>query len=503
MSGIIGTYPTIDTEVVWQGIRKLKHRGPDAESLVKTPKGALGHTRLAIIDVENGDQPMRQGDCWIVFNGEIYNYQKLSKLISTPLETASDTEVVLQLYRQFGTDCVSMLDGMFAFAITGNSSIFLARDPIGIKPLYYATSGEKLYFASEIKALQGISSQVMEFPPGYWWHSDLGMKQYYKLDKNTLQEQKPAPPPNDKALNSIRDRLRQAVEKQMMTDASVPLGISLSGGLDSSVVAAFARQMKDDLKTFVVGISGSSDLAASVDVAKYLGTVHHRYQYTYEEMLEALPEVIYFLESFDAALVRSAIPNFFLAKLASDHVKVILTGEGADELYAGYDYFANFHEPDTLQREMVEITKKMHNTGLQRSDRMSMAYGIETRVPFLDTQFIDYSFSLPAYWKLHKQAGTEKALLRNACRELVPKSIIKRPKQKFSDGAGSMNMLAAYANERITDEEFLKNRVVGDGIELRSKEEMYYYHIYNSIYGDTMDIAMVGRTRSVTDKEFS
>jgi asparagine synthase (glutamine-hydrolysing) len=259
--------------------------------------------------------------------------------------------------------------------------------------------------------------------------------------------------------------------------------------------------VKDRLNTFVVGISGSGDLAASEDVAKHLGTVHHLYQYTFEEMLEALPEVIYHLESFDAALVRSAIPNYFLAKLASDHVKVMLTGEGADELYAGYEYFYDFTEPEPLQEEMVEITGNLHNTNLQRADRMSMAYGLEARVPFLDTQFVDYSLSLPAYWKLHHQAGTEKALLRQACRDLVPERILERPKKKFSDGAGSMDMLAAHADERISDEEFAWSRMAGDGVELRSKEEMYYYQIFRSIYGETMDSAVVGRTRSVTEKE--
>jgi asparagine synthase (glutamine-hydrolysing) len=272
--------------------------------------------------------------------------------------------------------------------------------------------------------------------------------------------------------------------------------------LDSSVVAAFARQVKDRLNTFVVGISGSGDMAASLDVAKHLGTEHHLYQYTYEEMLQALPEVIYHLESFDAALVRSAIPNYFLAKLASDHVKVILTGEGADELYAGYEYFTNFSEPEMLQHEMVEITGNLHNTNLQRADRMSMAHGLEARVPFLDIQFVDYSLSLPPYWKLHQQQGKEKALLRQACRELVPERILERPKKKFSDGAGSMNILTEHADQYISDEEFAVDRIIGeDQVELRSKEEMYYYQIFRSIYGDSLNAATVGRTRSVTEKE--
>jgi asparagine synthase (glutamine-hydrolysing) len=304
-------------------------------------------------------------------------------------------------------------------------------------------------------------------------------------------------------LNAIRHKLYEAVEKRMIADPDVPVGVSLSGGLDSSLVAAIAREGRDELNTFVVGISGSDDLVASQDIADTLGTRHHRYEYTFEEMLDALPEVIYHLESFDAALVRSAIPNYFLAKLASQHVKVILTGEGADELYAGYEYFRDYENPQALQDEMVTITGNLHNTNLQRADRMSMAYGLEARVPFLDREFVDFSLSLPPGWKLHGEGKVEKDLLRRACRDLVPPEILNRPKQKFSDGAGSMDLLGEHAGRSISDTEFIRHRDLAQGYRARSKEELYYYQIFHGIFGDSLDVRSVGRTRSITAEELN
>jgi asparagine synthase (glutamine-hydrolysing) len=468
---------------------------------VHTGDSTLGHARLSIIDVANGLQPMTRADASIVFNGEIYNYQELGKALTNPLKTDSDTEVLLQLYRQFGPECVSLLDGMFAFAIADGSSIFLARDPLGIKPLYYAAANGTLYFASEIKAIHEFSADVKEFPAGHWWHSDHGLSRYYQLDKGSIFGSKSAGEPGKADLAAIKNKLRQAVHKRMIADPSVPVGVSLSGGLDSSIVAAFAKEIKEDLNTFVVGVPGSADLEASRDIANHLGTTHHVYEYTVDEMVAALPEVIYHLESFDAALIRSAIPNYFLARLSSEHVKVILTGEGADELYAGYEYLDSVDDPAELQQELFTITGNLHNTNLQRADRMSMAFGLEARVPFLDKAFVDYSLSLPAEWKLQNGDKAEKELLRNACKDVIPARILNRPKQKFSDGAGSMAMLAGHANQRISDKEFAEQRVVGSGLELRSKEELLYFQIFQDAYGSELDAKMVGRTRSITDEE--
>jgi len=501
MCGIVGTFPNNDKAVVNNGVRLLKHRGPDADAVVETQGGTFGHTRLSIIDVEHGHQPMVQDDTSIVFNGEIYNYQVLREMVSLDTETDSDTEVVLNLYKLFGPEFVSLLDGMFAFAITDGTCIYMARDPLGIKPLYYAIANNTLYFASEIKALLDVSVPVKEFPAGHWWHSEYGMTQYYQVEKGSIFTPASPTTPSKDDLAVIRENLKQAVEKRMIADPGVPVGVSLSGGLDSSIVATLAKDVKNDLNTFVVGVSGSEDLRTSQDVADYLGTRHHVYEYSFDDILKVLPKVIYHLESFDAALIRSAIPNYFLAKLASDHVKVILTGEGADELYAGYDYLESVEDPDRLQDEIQIITSNLHNTNLQRADRMSMAHGLEARVPFLDKEFVNFSLSLPPEWKLRHGKRVEKALLRKAFEDHLPLEIINRPKQKFSEGAGSMDMLAEFANEQIPDNEFAEAREQHTEAKLRSKEELYYFKIFQEWFGSTLKPQNVGRTRSVTKDE--
>lgn len=501
MCGIVGTFPNADKRAVLNGIRKLKHRGPDHQAFVKTPNGTLGHTRLSIIDVKKGHQPMMHEGSWIVFNGEVYNFQKLRRLISGPLKTQSDTEVILHLYNQFGPESISLLDGMFALAIKDGKSLFLARDPLGIKPLYYAVAEGTLYFASEIKALFEISNEVKEFPAGHWWHAEYGLRKYYQLNEATIFDQQLPGGSLEDNLTAIKRKLQEAVDKRMIADADVPVGVSLSGGLDSSIVAAFARDTKDRLNTFVVGMPGSADLAASQEAAKYLGTSHHVYEYTFKEMIEALPEVIYHLESFDAPLIRSAIPNYFLAKLASEHVKVILTGEGADELYAGYQYLDSITDSEALQNELFTITGNLHNTNLQRADRMSMAHSLEARVPFLDKEFVDFSLALPAEWKLRQNGWAEKEILRRACKGIMPEGILNRSKKKFSDGAGSIDLLAEYANERISDQELIDHQEPVDSVGLRSKEELLYYQIFKGMFKNGVSSDVVGRTRSIVNSE--
>ena len=504
MCGIVGTYPEEDVESIGRGLGMLQHRGPDEQGIADTPVGTLGHSRLAILDVAEGQQPMAERDSWIVFNGEVYNYRDLKNEFDEDVETDSDTEVILKLYKHYGTDTASMLDGMFAFAISDNDSLFLARDPLGIKPLYWSLHDERLYFDSEIKSLAWMTSDIQEFPPGYWWHSDCGFRKYTELEKthppiilDTVHR------PDGDALQIIQDALREAVQKRLIADDLVEVGVSLSGGLDSSIVAALAREGRDRLDTFVVGTPESEDIEASQQVADFLGTNHHRYIYTFDEMLDVLPEVIYHLESFDAALIRSSIPNFFLARLASDHVKVILTGEGADELFAGYAYLRPINDPVTLHRELWKITSMLHNTNLQRADRMSMAFGLEARVPFLDENLVDMVFNLPPEWKMQESDWPEKELLRRSVVELLPDNIVRRPKQKFSDGAGSIDLLAEHANTTISDAAFERERQVSDLVTLRSKEELLYYRIFNEQFGDRVPPEVIGRTRSITRGELN
>ncbi|MFH1523612.1 MAG: asparagine synthase B, partial [Chloroflexota bacterium] len=441
MCGIAGVIGKQQPGEVGKMLERIKHRGPDGRGCYDLTAGTIGHRRLAILDVAGGSQPLRVGRDWIAFNGEIYNHQELRRryLADRPFRTRTDTEVILRLYRNLGTRCVGLLDGMFAFAIYNDAGeYFLARDPLGIKPLYTGTRGGQIYFASEIKALTSVADSIQEFPPGYWYHSRLGWKQFYNLaDLNlgveTMQDE-------ESAIRSIHTTLSESVHKRLMSD--VPLGVSLSGGLDSSIVAQLASEEIENLNTFVVGVEDGEDLQAARFVSKAIGTVHHEYRFTLPEMKAVLPEVIYHLESFDPALVRSAIVNYFLARLASDTVKVFLTGEGADELYAGYAYLNRFEKPEALQTELVHITAALHNTNLQRADRLSMAFGLEARVPFLDMKSVSLAFKLPPANKLQKHARLEKALLRRAFADVLPKKIINRKKLKFSKGAGSSDLIA-------------------------------------------------------------
>jgi asparagine synthase (glutamine-hydrolysing) len=497
MCGIAGVFQEPANQTVNKMIGNSAHRGPDGRGVVNVSNGTLGHTRLAILDVEGGHQPMDYQNTSIAFNGEIYNYKHLKRehLPHLHVKTHSDTEVLIHLYRKMGPDCVNLLDGMFAFAIEHKGEIFLARDPIGIKPLYFGKSADdnKFYFASEIKALVGHVERIREFPAGHWYHSRLGWHKYYQLEKTIS----PFEGGEEDAISIIQSTLRDAVYKRLLAD--VPVGVSLSGGLDSSIVTALAREATEHLHSFAVGVEGSPDLEAARRMSRHLDTIHHEYIYSTHDMVEALPNVLYHLESFDPALVRSAIPNYFLAKLASEHVKVILTGEGADEIYAGYDYLARYDEPEELQDEMLHITNALHNTNLQRADRMSMAFGLEARVPFLDVESISIAMGIPADWKLHDER-VPKALLRRSFEEDLPDEIVNRPKAKFSKGAGSSELIAQKAVEKITDQEFTfeQERLKKDwDYKLQNKEALYYYRMLNEHYDDEWILPTMGNSRSL------
>lgn len=496
MCGLCGVYGESDLSSIEAMIDRMRHRGPDGDGVSWLPDATLGHTRLAILDVAGGKQPMMYGKSWISFNGEIYNHLALRQqyLPEQVFRTHSDTETILHLYRKLGPQCIPLLDGMFALAIVDQTGLLLARDPLGIKPLYTVTLGNRLYFASEIKALTMIGDNIKEFPAGHYYHSTQGWTSYFQLGNSypagTLDEQETP--------GKIRVVLDTAVQKRLLSD--VPLGISLSGGLDSSIVAALARQGLERLETFAVGVEGSSDLAAAQVAAQHLGTVHHARQYTEADMLRVLPEVIYYLETFDPALVRSAIPNYFLVQLASEYVKVFLTGEGADELYAGYDYLAGYQDPAQLQAELRQTTLALHNTNLQRADRMSMAHGLEARVPFLDVASVCLAFEIPPAWKLHQAGQPPKALLRRAFAGLLPEEILQRPKEKFSQGAGSSQTLAQQAEQVISDHEFEQEqqRLMAEWqYSLPNKEALYYYRILHQRYQDEWIFPGMGHSRSL------
>ncbi|MEO0936175.1 MAG: asparagine synthase (glutamine-hydrolyzing), partial [Cyanobacteria bacterium J06641_2] len=332
----------------------------------------------------------------IIANGEIYNFPQLRSTLQeqSDFQTSSDSEAILRLYEDRGVSAIEELDGMYAFAIADGKKLLVARDPVGIKPLYYGEIGGAWVFASELKAISQHCTNVREFPPGSYYHSDRGFSTFYSVpdlypDSNVEIEE---------LIARVRQTVEESVIKRLMSD--VPLGAFLSGGLDSSIIAAVAKQHKEKLHTFSVGIGDSRDLEAARKVSAHLGTIHHEYVITPEEVNQLLPSIIYYLESFDQDLVRSAIPCYFTSRMAADYVKVILTGEGADELLAGYTYYKGIPDEEVLHKELRRSVSSLHNINLQRVDRMTMAHAIEGRVPFLDLNMIELGQQIPANLKL-------------------------------------------------------------------------------------------------------
>jgi asparagine synthase (glutamine-hydrolysing) len=493
MCGIVGTAKEKQTAWVAECLSLLSHRGPDESNQWSDDHHTLGHARLSIVDLESGSQPMHSPDGkWhIVFNGEIYNHVDIRRALGeNRFRTRSDTEVILHLALsgEAPEQWIRRLDGMFAFALTNGSGLVLARDPLGIKPLYMGQRNEAMVFASELKALADAEN-VREFPPGHFYTSAEGLKKYYRIRRFRHQARDAA-----EVEEELLDKLDRAVRKRLMAD--VPLGVFLSGGLDSSLIAALARRYKAPLDTFCVGTEDSEDLCRARQVAEALDVRHHERLFTIPEAVKALPEVIYHLESFDAALVRSAIPNFFLAKLARQHVKVALAGEGADELFAGYEYLKRI-DIEKLESELHAITASLHNTNLQRCDRMSMAHSLEVRVPFLDVEVVDFAFRIPVALKQRGVRREEKWILRKVAQQLIPHRIAWRKKEKFAMGSGLGSALAHFAEREITDAQFVRERVVSEDICLRSKEELLYYRLFREMFPRDGMVRLVGRSRSI------
>jgi asparagine synthase (glutamine-hydrolysing) len=428
-----------------KALERLKHRGPDGQGIHRDPRSGatLAHRRLAIMDPSNGAQPILEnsGETALVANGMIYNYRDLRHDLSAAdgssgFITQGDSEAILKGYLAYGPAIASRLDGMFTYVISDGAMVTAARDPIGIKPLYLGRSSSALFLASEIKALLGVADEIEEFPPGHIFRADLGLEAYYAIPDEEPTIEDPA-----EAAALIRKTLESAVMKRLQTD--VPLGAFLSGGLDSSIIAALAIRELGSLETFSVGLEGSDDLAAARRVARHLGSDHHERILTKREVEEALPRILYHLESFDRDLVRSAVPCWFVSEVASRSVKVTLTGEGADELFAGYGYYKDYGPSDALQEELRRSISIMHNINLQRVDRMTMAHGLEARVPFLDTDMIALAADIAPSLKLKTTDGTfvEKWILRKAFEDLLPDDIVWRDKAQFDEGSGIADLL--------------------------------------------------------------
>jgi len=464
---------------------RLCHRGPDGVGAASTGRAVVAHSRLAIIDVAGGHQPMRSEDgrTLLVCNGEIYNHRQLRQLIpnSRRFRSQSDSEVVLRLFEEAGDACIRELDGMFAFFVTDGQRFVAARDPFGIKPLYMGEDLEGgLWFASELKALAERCPGITAVAPGSYVTESRKVRPWFEPTwAGRVGAQEHVSP------DELLGHLERAVSKRLMSD--VPLGVLLSGGLDSSVVAALARRHLSRLKTFSVGVAGAPDLAAARHVATALAADHREFIYTLEDVMRRLPEVIYHLESYDAALIRSAIPCYFVSAMASEDVKVVLTGEGADELFAGYSYMQGIGDSNLLHRECVRLLFGLHAMNLQRVDRMTMAHGLEGRVPFLDVAFVDWAMGLDPKLKLRKPGVLEKQLLRQAAERLLPKAIAQRPKLEFSQGSASERLLERQAEARISDRDLASAARRFPADTPRTKEELLYRVIFDDLFpGEAM-----------------
>lgn len=482
MCGITAIWGDTDTDLTKKMMDSMVHRGPDASGMTVHQQTTLGHRRLSIMDPEGGRQPLFNEDesLAVVANGEIYNFPSLKKEISKKhvLRTSSDSEMPLHMFEEEGGAMAKDLDGMFAFILSDGKELFAARDAVGIKPLYYGRKDKATVFASELKAFPSEVTDVSEFPPGHSFHTATGFEQHTSIPKAEPEERD-----IDYWCSTIRKTLEEAVTKRLMSD--VPLGAFLSGGLDSSLIAAIARKHMNKLHTFSVGIEGSRDLEAARVVAKHIDSIHHEYVFTHEEIIKHLPDVIFHLESFDQDLVRSAIPCYFVSRLAAQHVKVILTGEGADELFGGYAYYKDYDADMPLHEELYRSVSSLHNINLQRVDRLTMAHSIEGRVPFLDLKMIELGQRIPAALKILRSNNgncVEKWILRKACEDLLPHEIIWRTKEQFDEGSGTADVMDGITTRFMTAGELKSYISDHDKDNIRSREESAYHKLLCKSY---------------------
>jgi asparagine synthase (glutamine-hydrolysing) len=501
MCGIAGCFGVKDKKTIHKMLDALGHRGPNDRGVHFFENTVFGHTRLSIVDVAKGHQPIvaENGKVGIICNGEIYNFRKLRSKIEHKFnfKTNSDSEVILQLYRDKGPECVKELDGMFAFAIYDGENFMMARDPIGIKPLYYGYYKNNLYFSSELGAmtLAGVD-EVHEFPAGYYYTPKEGFVEYYRVPEvedhilTDIQE----------TADLIRETFIRSVKKRLLADPEVPVGSFCSGGIDSSLVAAIAADEIPHLHTFVVGMKDaegnlSDDIKAARIAAKHIGSTHHELLFTENDYYEALPMVISKLETYDPSLVRCAVPCYFTCKLAADYVTVVLTGEGADELFTGYHYMKHF-PVDKLNLEARRCIGNLHNINLQRADRMGMYFSLELRVPFLDVEMVDLSMKIPPSLKIreHNGAKIEKWILRKAFEttNYLPDEILWRYKVQYTQGAGCESLGESLANKEMTDNEYERIKAENPKAVINSKEAAYYFKIFQKYHPQESILGSIG-----------
>ena len=521
MCGIVGVF---DMKVKPESLRnqvlamskKLRHRGPDWSGIYVSNGAILAHERLSIVDPQSGRQPLFSKDRTLILavNGEIYNHQEIRKRFAGIYEfqTQSDCEVILALYREKGPDFLEELNGIFAFALYDEvkRTWLIARDHIGIVPLYMGwDQAGNFYVASELKALEGVCKQIKEFPPGHFLSgSSSSPKKWYERDWSAFE----AVENRTSDEHELRQALEQAVHRQLMSD--VPYGVLLSGGLDSSVISAIAKRFAarriesndtqeawwPQLHSFAIGLEGSPDLAAARIVAHHIGTVHHEVHYTVQEGLDAIRDVIYHLETYDVTTVRASTPMYLLARvIKSMGVKMVLSGEGADEIFGGYLYFHKAPNARAFHEETVRKLGKLHLYDCLRANKSLAAWGVEGRVPFLDKEFLDVAMRLNPEDKRPKDGRMEKWILRKTFADYLPESIAWRQKEQFSDGVGYgwIDTLKRVAAERVTDDQLAH---ANDRFPINppmSKEEYHYRTIFHEHFPSDAAAACVPSVPSV------
>ena len=502
MCGIVGVFDLKTSAEslrpqILQMSRKIRHRGPDWSGIYCGKNAILAHERLSIVDPQSGGQPLlsKDGKLALAVNGEIYNHREIRAQLAGEYEflTGSDCEVILALYRKKGINFLEDLNGIFAFALydSENDSWLIARDPVGVIPLYIGWDNDgRLYVASELKALEGVCSSVKPFLPGHYWYSREGqMTRWYKRDWTEYEAVKN----NTTGITALRSALEDAVKRQLMSD--VPYGVLLSGGLDSSIISAIAkkyaaRRIETDsrkeawwprLHSFAIGLEGAPDLAAARKVAEHIGTVHHEIHYTVQEGLDAIRDVIYFIETYDVTTVRASTPMYLLARvIKSMGIKMVLSGEGADEVFGGYLYFHKAPDAKAFHEETVRKLGKLHLYDCLRANKSLCAWGVEGRVPFLDKEFLDVAMRLNPEDKMIKNGRIEKWVLRKAFEDLLPESVVWRQKEQFSDGVGYnwIDSLKKLTEEQVSDTDMAHAAERFPVNPPRNKEEYYYRSIF-------------------------
>ncbi len=485
---------------------KIRHRGPDWSGIYCGGSAVLAHERLSIVDPESGGQPLFSPDRQqiLAVNGEIYNHQEIRQRYEGKyaFQTGSDCEVILALYQDKGIDFLEELNGIFAFVLYDEKrdEFLIARDPIGVIPLYIGYDADgTVYVASELKALEGQCQRYEPFLPGhYLWSGDLNsqlstlnfqLKKYYQRDWFDYDAVKD----NDASSEDIRQALREAVRRQLMSD--VPYGVLLSGGLDSSVISAIAERYSEmriednsqtkaywpRLHSFAVGLKGAPDLAKARMVAEHIGTVHHEINYTIQEGLDAIRDVIYFIETYDVTTVRASTPMYLLARvIKSMGIKMVLSGEGADEIFGGYLYFHKAPDARAFHEETVRKLSKLHLYDCLRANKSLSAWGVEGRVPFLDKEFLDVAMRTNPKAKMCPGTTMEKRIVREAFSDMLPDEIVWRQKEQFSDGVGYswIDTLKQITAEAVSDEQMAHAAERFPINPPKNKEEYYYRSIF-------------------------